>query len=175
VGLNHSSSHTSGSLASDRLDYSEAKFGEEVFWNRWLFPVLITNTTVKEGDKYFVGRLYGCPDKGTGPGWSDLKPKEFSGLGPSGSIILDTQMSEGVSTIYNLYFRSSHLFQEFVLDLAVGFPETNIFAFTNKGAYIREKGGKWEAWALFIDLKMEENEGKFGGAYDLDAAYPKSL
>jgi hypothetical protein len=175
MSLNRSSSCSSRNFGSDRLDYVETKWGEEVFWSCLLFPALISSESLKESEKYFIGRIEGCPDRDMGPGWSDTKPKGFGGVGPTGSMILDTQRTEGVATVYNLYFRSSHLFQEFILDLAVGFPETNIFAFTNKGAYLRDKEGKWEAWSSFMDLSTEITEGKFGGSYDLDAAYPKGL
>jgi hypothetical protein len=174
-GLNHRDSLDSGRSAGDRLSCFDFEKGEEAFLNQLLFPPLISVMDRKKNKDYFFGKLAGCPDQPNNNKWSDIKPDKFCGGGEGMNVVLDSQLKVGSVTVFNLYFRASHVFQEFIFDLGYGFPETNIFAFTGRGAYLREKEGRWEGWARFTELKKEEGDGIFGDSYAIEDAYPKNL
>jgi hypothetical protein len=167
--LNSRSKEKKGSIVVESETRIESYFDAKV-----LNP-LISLGSIKECKEKFIGRLVGCPDKGTDIGWVDTKSNNFKSFGMSELVILETQEEKGKSTIYNLYKGADHLFQEFILDLALGFGNCNIFAFGRRGAYLRDKEGKWEAFSQFIDLKTDISEGELGGSYDLQEAYPRNM
>jgi hypothetical protein len=126
------------------------------------------------GEEDFRGSLKGCPDKPERGIWGDKRRARREEFGGSERIMLLSQGVEGKkNTVYNLYYKSTDLFQEFIYDIGKGFENINIFCFYSVGAYVRDKDSTWEAWCNFKPKVVMGNE--FGDFYDLEEAFPINI
>jgi hypothetical protein len=138
-----------------------------------LFKPLFLQDPSQKGER-FKGAMQRCPDV-----LRPRKPADERAPGESGffpytwGIGVSKRFEPGDSTtVCNLYYRAPDLFQEYILDLAKIFPNVFICAYTNVGAYLREKRNKWEAFSWFKSLNTETVNGEMGGTYDMEEAFP---
>jgi hypothetical protein len=126
--------------------------------------------------KKFRGRILRSPDVPKLGQWSDFRPQGNVPWEEDENLMIPREWKDwGPSTVYNLYFKASDLFQEFVWDVAMAVSGANIFAFNDVGVYIREKKNRFEAWSPFVDRETDSRHCRFGGTYDLKEAFPKNI
>jgi hypothetical protein len=142
------------------------------------FPPPFTREEGEVDADIFKGKLYGCPDSIGMRSSLDMKGANTKNFAEVAEKIQypGTIVSMGVkSLVLNLYYRASDLFQEFIWDIARGYENLLVVAFTNVGAYIREKSKRYEAWCSFVELPQSVDGGQYGSAYDIDAARPTAI
>jgi hypothetical protein len=151
-------------------------YSTELVLNPSLFKPLFLEDPSLKGER-FKGSLQRCPDI-----LRPRKPSDERDFGESGffpytwGIGVPRRFEPGDSTtVCNLFYRAPDLFQEYILDLAKMFPNVFICAYTNVGAYLREKRNKWEAFSWYKSLNTELRNGEMGESYDLEEAFPVDI
>jgi hypothetical protein len=170
--------NTPGSQSQEMLLFKTCPYSTEMILSEEAYePIFGNERDGKEESEsgYFIGRIENCPDRIESGEWEDSKPKDYMDF-----RMVEFEMDEltgdlGLkNNIFNLFYRASDVFQEFIWDLAKGLKNVKIFAFTDTGAYLRDKANKWEAWSSFR-LKKDESGKVFGQVYDVDEAFPRAL